>query len=395
MNISFGQHIVNLLKEHECVVLPELGGLLLKNVAAHISNGKAYPSSKIIRFNKNILTDDDLLIADLVNKKQVSYLEAKLQVAKFISNIKFNLQQRGFFTIDDLGRFSLSEDNSLKFIPNTDIENLDKENFGFNSLNIFPIQREILGLDKKLTKTKVVAIQEPVEKKEPFRKIRKPALIGLVATFLLIFGIASLIFSNKTVEGLKVQNANVLNFLVPKDSDYKKHCRNVREIENIQEETGKAKKKKKKAKKKTKKKEEIIHKISKEDIIIDDSRVEKSEELKKYAENLNNDSAESETIHEEIEAKKTTFSHPLIDNILRVSSENPKGYYVVIGAFSSLENANKAKYKCSIDNTCKLFKTKKGMYRVAIFTSEDPQIAVDIVNYYKKQNQSYWLMESY
>jgi len=385
MNILFGQHIVNLLKEHECVVIPELGGLLLKNIEAHISNGKAYPSSKIIRFNKNILTDDDLLIAELVNKNQVSYLEAKLQVAKFVSTIKFNLQQKGFFTIIDLGRFILSEDNSLKFIPNTDIENLDKENFGLNSLNIFPIHREIIRPDKKVTKTKVIEIQETLEAKENLRKIRKPALIGLVATLLLIFGITSLMFSNKTVEGLKVQNANVLNFLVSKNSEYKKYYRNVREIENIQEETGKAKKKKKKKTKQD---------IKKVDVIIDDLRVEKSEDLKKYADNLTNN-AEPETIHNEIETEKSTFSHPLEDDILRVSSDNPKGYYVVIGAYGSLENANKAKYQCSIDNTCNLFKTKNGMYRVAIFTSEDPQIAVDIVNYYKKQNQSYWLMENY
>ena len=46
MNKSFGQHIVNLLKEHECVVLPTIGALVLKKVPVYISNGQFFPATK-------------------------------------------------------------------------------------------------------------------------------------------------------------------------------------------------------------------------------------------------------------------------------------------------------------------------------------------------------------
>ena len=49
--------------------------------------------------------------------------------------------------------------------------------------------------------------------------------------------------------------------------------------------------------------------------------------------------------------------------ILSVKSENPEGYYVVIGAYSSLANANKSKYECSIENACSIFKTKRTVKR--------------------------------
>tara|TARA_B110000037_G_C17116904_1_gene504160 strand:- start:2381 stop:3400 length:1020 start_codon:yes stop_codon:yes gene_type:complete len=339
MNIIFGQHIINLLKEHECVVLPGIGGLLLKHVAAHSSHGQIYPASKIIRFNRNISNDAELLVSSLINESGLTYIEAKQEVQNFVGRIKFQLTQKGFCDIDTLGRFSLTEDDNVKFIANASIKNLDKDNFGFSSLHAFPIYRVIIE-DKQVTETKVV---ELITEQHTVRKIRKTSLVGLVATFVMMLGIFSLILTNTTVDSFKVQDANVLNFLVPSSNSTVKHEGIIRSPES-------------------KKPRKSLEKLESEDKI----------------------------------EGKTDVINPLIQHVLKVNNENNlKGYYIVIGAFGSIANANKAKYKHSVKNVCKIFKTDNGLYRVAIYASENAQDALVLVTEFKKKNSSYWLMENY
>lgn len=358
MNIAFEQHIINLLKEHECVVLPSIGGLLLKKVAAHSSNGQIFPASKIIRFNRNISNDAELLVSSLVNELSLPYIVAKQEVQNFVGRIKFQLTQNGFCDLDTLGRFSLTEDDHIKFIANANIKNLDKSNYGFSSLHAFPIHRVIIE-DKPVTETKVI---EFVPEMHQVRKIRKTALVGLVATFVMMLGIFSLILTNTSVDSFKVQDANVLNFLVPSSSNTTKHEGAIRFQENDKS------KKTKKAKKNKK------NKAANEEIVAD----------------------LIEEVAEVVPEKKDFSSNPLIKDVLKIENEdNEKGYYIVTGAYGSIANANKAKYKCSLENTCSVFKTDKGMYRVAIFATSDTQNALDLVTELKKTNSSYWLMENF
>lgn len=380
MNIAFDQHIINLLKEHECVVLPGIGGLLLKKVAAHSSNGQIYPASKIIRFNSNITQDADLLVASLVNELSLPYLEAKQEVQNFVGRIKFKLTQNGFCDIESLGRFSLTEDDHIKFIANANIKNLDKSNYGFTSLHAFPIHRVIIE-DKPAVETKVV---ELVPETHQVRKIRKSALVGLVATLVFMLGIFSLIVSNTTVDSFKVQDANVLNFLVPSNSNTEKHEGNIRYQEKRK--NGKSKKNKKTS-------DENIN-----DIIIEEVG-EIPSEVEALSNNVNNNRKQLENLNldaENAEIKADVVDNNLIEDVLRVSDDNnPTGYYVVTGAFSSMSNANKAKYNCSLENTCEVFKTANGMYRVAIFASDNTEEALNIITEFKKENSSFWLMENY
>jgi hypothetical protein len=370
MNVAFGQHIISLLKEHECVVLPNIGGLLLKRVAAHSSKGQIYPSSKIIRFNRNITTDAELLVSSLINFQGLSYIEAKQEVQNFVGRIKFQLTQNGFCDIDTLGRFSLTEEDHVKFIANASIKNLDKENYGFNSLHAFPIHRVIIE-DKKTVETKVV---ELVPEFTTVRKIRKTALIGLVATFAMIIGIFSLITTNTTVDSFKVQDANVLNFLMPKSSSFTKQAGSIR-----YKESANSNKVKKGKKTESKRKGQAD-----------------SEELNTNRGLVNKISVEGDELSINTVESAGLSSNALMKDILKVNNDhNPKGYYIVTGSFGSMANVNKAKYKCSMDNSCQVFKTKSGMYRVAIYASTNAQSALGLVAELKKENSSYWLIENH
>ena len=369
MNNTFGQHIINVLRNHDCVVLPEIGALVLKNIDAHIYEGQIFPAGKTIRFNKFIQAEDDLLLSELMKVEGLSYSEAKAEIQSFTGVIRFELTQKGFAEIEEIGRFSRSEDNGIKFLSIANLKNLDKRNYGLESLNTFPIHREIVKVEKR---KRVIPKLEKLEKTTNVKPLYKIAAYGLVATFILMFGVFSLIMTNTTVEQLKIQNANVLNFFVPSTTDTNEIKEDLRI--SIQQEN--KKKNNKKSKKKATKSKPL--EVDKNDIIIEEFETT----------DLNNSKILSD------KEKDDYKLHPLLKDLLNVNSNNPDGYYVVVGAYSSLENANKAKYKCSIENTCKVFKTKKGLYRVAVFATENPEKALESIISFKKMNSSFWLMKN-
>lgn len=382
MTTPFGKHIISLLKEHECVVLPEVGALLLKNSAAHIAAGQIFAASKKIVFNKNIYADDNLLSAALVNEG-LSYIEAKTEVKSFINNLKFELIQNGFFDIDTLGRF-IKNQQEISFVSSTQIENLDKQNFGFENLSIFPVHREIVREEKQKTAVleKIISQSTPTKPITTVktRSIRKSSLVGLAASFLLIIAISSLMFSNTNIDSLQVKNANVLDFLVPAESAIETKAGTLKRIDKTELETDQLT-----ARKNFQQETTPIKEVEQK---------EKPEALHALSNNLKNLDKIAALETKKTEAPKASKKEILLEDVLHVKTDNPKGFYVIIGAFSDLSNANKAKYECSIENACSVFKTDNGMYRVGIYTSTEKTIAVDILKEYKKTNASYWLMEN-
>ena len=371
MTIPFGKHIIDLLKAHECVALPELGALLLKNVPAHISAGQVFPASKSIVFNANIVSEDNLLISILVNNENLSFLDAKLELNKFISLLKFELTQKGFFDINNLGRFS-SSNNEITFVSNSNLGLLNKQNFGFENISAYIVPREIVREEVRIEQKVLVTEETPIisisknELPKQQRSIRKGSLVGLAATFLLMFAVSALLFTDTNFNNLKVQNANVLNFLVPSKS-----------ILGDDNASLKRKNKTEKAKKGAKSRKTLNQ----------EEKVEVSEKLDSSdmlfaVKKINNTNSISETVE------------PEYREILKINSENPDGYYIVIGAYTDLANANKAKYECSINNACSVFRTENNMYRVGIYTSTEKMEAINIIKEFKKTNNSYWLMQN-
>ena len=73
MKISY--HIFNLLQEHDCVIVPNFGAFVARNISAKISNdgSKIYPPNKEITFNKSLIKSDGLLINEISSNENISY----------------------------------------------------------------------------------------------------------------------------------------------------------------------------------------------------------------------------------------------------------------------------------------------------------------------------------
>jgi nucleoid DNA-binding protein len=132
---EFYSFLEHLLYEHECVIIPQLGGFVVnaKDFTFNEQEGKIYPKKKYVAFNEKLKTDDRLLSTEWAKNKAISLKEASLEIADLSKRIKSELTSSGSVQLGILGTFTLNQENRISFSPNSDF-NADLAVFG-----LFPV----------------------------------------------------------------------------------------------------------------------------------------------------------------------------------------------------------------------------------------------------------------
>jgi len=135
--ITVSNYLNKMLFEHDCVVLPELGGFIAHTNAAFYSaaNGTFYPPTKRVAFNEALKLDDGLLTHYIALNEQLSHEEAKQKVRSFVEFSKLSLKQNQEFLMEGLGKFVLTSENKIAFEPIQD-SNFLQESYGFTNLKV-------------------------------------------------------------------------------------------------------------------------------------------------------------------------------------------------------------------------------------------------------------------
>ncbi|HET9570168.1 MAG TPA: hypothetical protein VFP20_02005 [Bacteroidales bacterium] len=105
------QHIENLLPEHDCVVVPGLGGFVQNEVQARIQPGARlfYPASKEIGFNHRLKFNDGLLAQSYQETNGLSFEEANTEIQKAVHEIHEKLNAGKFIRLGRIGTLFLVE----------------------------------------------------------------------------------------------------------------------------------------------------------------------------------------------------------------------------------------------------------------------------------------------
>ncbi|MEY2635849.1 MAG: hypothetical protein RLZZ197_325 [Bacteroidota bacterium] len=132
---EFYSFLEHLLYEHECVIIPQLGGFVVnaKDFTFNEQEGKIYPKKKYVAFNQKLKTDDRLLSTEWAKKRAISLKEASLEIAELSKRLKSELTSFGTVQLGILGTFTLNQENRISFSPNPDF-NADLSVFG-----LFPV----------------------------------------------------------------------------------------------------------------------------------------------------------------------------------------------------------------------------------------------------------------
>jgi hypothetical protein len=132
--------ISDLLYDHDCVIIPEFGGLIANYKSARLNESThvIHPPAKSIGFNPSLKYNDGLLTNYISSVLGLSYKEAAEMVASTVADFRRQMLENGRFSIDRVGVFYKDRLGQTQFIPE------EQENFLLSSYGLQPIQLRLL-----------------------------------------------------------------------------------------------------------------------------------------------------------------------------------------------------------------------------------------------------------
>lgn len=198
--MTVAKHISRLLYSHDCVIVPELGGFVTNNKGAQLDVDKNIflPPSKEIGFNRSLIHNDGLLVTYIAQQENLSYREAKVEVAQFANHVLKQVANGQTIVIDSLGELKQDSLGNLVFFPGKS-ENFLPDAFGLTSFHFAP----------------VVPVHRPQPVNKNVKRLLRPITKKqIAASIAIIFGlfIVSTKVNDSSVEK-QLNTANAVSFL--------------------------------------------------------------------------------------------------------------------------------------------------------------------------------------
>ena len=156
--MKISTYIFELLQSHDCVIIPNFGAFVTRNISAKISSdgSRIFPPNKEISFNKNVVKNDGLLLNAISSNENISYEGAEQKITNWVTRINKKLEKQRYIEIKNIGSISL-ENSKYIFAPNQNSIFL-KSSYGFNSIDSSHIIRRQKNINNAYLKYAAVFI---------------------------------------------------------------------------------------------------------------------------------------------------------------------------------------------------------------------------------------------
>ncbi len=207
IQINLGQYVHELLFEHNCVIVPELGGFISRRVTSQLNHvaHKISPPGKKIAFNHGLSVNDGLLAQTIAKQENVSYEVALQHIAAQVLNLRQQMHSEKSVTLDKIGNFVIDKDEVLTFHPEIE-NNFDKHSYGLVTIQAIPMVRH----ENEKLKRKIKA---RIENRRPAKQLptkRKSSVNRVMVNTLLIIMVSLLSFASVMVN--TDQKASLFSF---------------------------------------------------------------------------------------------------------------------------------------------------------------------------------------
>lgn len=167
------KHISNLLFDHDCVIVPGLGGFITNYKPAYINpvHNTFYPPSKQVTFNVRLNTNDGILAHSMAKNLGIDYNQAMRVIEHDVHSMKISLMKGQRIVLDQIGVLYNNKENNIVFEPSNEVNFLG-ESFGLPRFTASTISRQ---------SSNGVMINKPVIRKT----MRWAAILVPVATVAL------------------------------------------------------------------------------------------------------------------------------------------------------------------------------------------------------------------
>ena len=193
--LTISKHIEYLLTEHDCVLIPGLGGFVMQDRPAHYApeENTFYPPTRSIVFNPTLTYNDGILAASLMRAQHISYQQAAQCIERDIDTLRALLKREGDSVLfGHIGTFSLTQNNTLTFEAASDYL-LNLQHFGLPTLPMLPV-KELSG---ETERTKAIPATRPTSSERVIhftirRRTLSRAVAAVIAALLLLLTSAPL-----------------------------------------------------------------------------------------------------------------------------------------------------------------------------------------------------------
>jgi hypothetical protein len=195
--------LIELLRKHECVVVPAFGGFIAKQKSAFVDfeSGLIHPPFREIGFNIQLQSNDGLLVNQFAAEYQLDYSASLDTVAQQVTTWNEVLRQGKQLSIPKIGNFKKDLEGNIQFEQDRSF-NLLMSAYGLELVGFIP------------TKPLVIAGEKEVKNNRQLWKYAAAAVIAIPLAFYSIWipvktpALESGMFSYQDFNPFKTQNEN-------------------------------------------------------------------------------------------------------------------------------------------------------------------------------------------
>lgn len=115
--MQIDQYIADLLKDHDCVIVPDFGGFVANYASAKINatNNRIDPPHRNISYNKYLVHNDGLLASYVAQKQELAYESALRNVRDYAIYLKDELKEKKQVSIEKVGVLYQQANGTFRF----------------------------------------------------------------------------------------------------------------------------------------------------------------------------------------------------------------------------------------------------------------------------------------
>jgi cell division septation protein DedD len=197
------KHISELLNEHDCVIVPDLGGFVANYAPAkiHPVQHTFIPPSKNIVFNKNLKNNDGLLANHIATGESSTYPQALKYISHFVENTSSRLKKGEKVKIEEVGTLFFDVERNIQFEPDADANHL-LDAFGLSRFQSPAIKRD--NISTRIEKGFKDRDAIPAERK----KINIKRYVALAIALPLVFGLVWIPLKTDLLKNINYSDLN-------------------------------------------------------------------------------------------------------------------------------------------------------------------------------------------
>jgi len=172
-------YISDLLYRYNCVVVPGFGAFLTQKNSAQINavtNTFSAPNKSIV-FNRQLISNDGLLVSYVSNAEKVSYETALVEIENQVKTWQEVLVKETSLHLKNIGSLTRNQEDKILFQPANETNYLTSS-FGLSNFNSIPVTREVLKVEVEEIEEKIKSFLE--------QQIQTDCPVFLLLIFLIV-----------------------------------------------------------------------------------------------------------------------------------------------------------------------------------------------------------------